>query len=99
MHITEEPQNERICKAKKFVDDSRRRGTPHKSWRDNIAEWTSLSLSSLLGIADDRSRWATIAAEASAGVRQRRLGVMRVSPLPTSCLTYITLLLDLTENS
>ena len=35
------------------------------SWRDNIKEWTGLSLSSLLCIADDRFRWAAMTTEAS----------------------------------
>ena len=47
-------------------DGSRRRG------RDNIKQWTGQSLSSLLCIADDSSRWATITVEASVGA----------SPLP-----------------
>ena len=59
-------------------DGSRPRGRPRKSWRENIRERTGHSLSSLLRIADDRSRWATIAADASVGVTQRRLGVMDV---------------------
>ena len=47
---------------------------------DNIQTLTDQSLSSLLRIADDRSRWATIAAEASVvGSPKRRLGVMGVS--------------------
>ena len=39
-------------------------------------------------ITDDRSRWATITAEASVGVPQRRLGVMEDSLLwlVTMCL-------------
>ena len=47
------------------VGDGRRRGRLRKSWRDNIKEWTGLSLS-LLYIADDGNRWwVTIATEAS----------------------------------
>ena len=37
------------------------------------------ALSSLLHIADDRSRWATIAVEVSVGVPQQRLGITDVS--------------------
>jgi len=58
------------------VNGGRRRGRPRKSWKDNIKEWTGQSMSSLLRVAEDRDRWATIAAEASVGVPQRRLGVM-----------------------
>ena len=47
--------------------------------RDNIKEWTGQSLSSLLHIADNRSRWAAITTEASVGVPQRRLGVTGVN--------------------
>ena len=56
------------------VDSSRRRrtGRQRKLWRDNIKELTGLSLASLLHIPDDMSRWVTIAADASAGVPQRR---------------------------
>ena len=50
------------------VDGRRRRGRPRKSWKDNINEWTGQSLSSLLRIVDDRSRWAPIIAHASVGV-------------------------------
>ena len=57
------------------VDGSRRRGRPHKSWKDNMKEWTGQSMSSLLHITDDRGRWSVIAAGASVGVSQRRLGV------------------------
>ena len=39
----------------------------------------TIEVSSLLHIADDRSRWATITAEASVGIHQRRLGVTGVS--------------------
>ena len=49
------------------VDGSLRRGGLHKSWRDNIKEWTGQSMLSLLCIAD-RNRWVTSAAEASVGV-------------------------------
>ena len=52
---------------------------PRKSWHDNIKEWTGQSISSMLRIADDGSRWAAITAEASVGVPQRRLGVMGIS--------------------
>ena len=50
------------------VYGSRRRGVRGKSWKDNIKEWTGQSMSSSLRIADDRSRWAVITAEASIGV-------------------------------
>ena len=60
------------------MDGSRRRGRPHKSWKDNIKEWTGQSMSSLLRIADDRGRWAVIAADVSVGVPQRGLGFSRV---------------------
>ena len=64
------------------VYGNRRRGRPPKLWRaNNIEEWTDQSLSSLLRVADDGSRWAFIAAEASVEVPQRRLGVMEVSLL------------------
>ena len=50
------------------VNGSRRRTRLRKSWMDNIKKSTGQSLSSLLRIAGDRSRWATIAAKASVGV-------------------------------
>ena len=53
----------------------RRQGRQRISWKGNIKEWTGQSMSSLLRIADDRSRWVAITAEASIGVTQRRLGV------------------------
>ena len=61
------------------VDGSRRRGKPRKSWGNSIKEWTSRSLSSLLRVADDRSRWATIAAECLLESPQRCLSVTGVS--------------------
>ena len=46
----------------------------------NIKEWTGQSMSSLLRIADDRGRWAVIAADASVcWSTQRRLDVMGIS--------------------
>ena len=50
------------------VDGSRRRGRPRRSWKDNTKEWTGQSMSSLLRIADERVRWAVIAADTSVGV-------------------------------
>ena len=50
------------------MDGSRRRGRPRKSWKSNIKEWTGQSMSSLLRIADDISRWAAITVDASVGV-------------------------------
>ena len=38
------------------------------SWKDNIKEWISQSMSSLLRIEDDKGRWAVVAAAASVGV-------------------------------
>ena len=46
-----------------------------KIMEHNTKEWTGQSMSSLLLIADGRSRWAVIAADASVGVTQRRRGV------------------------
>ena len=63
----------RYAAKQRTVDGSCRRGRPRKSRRDNSKEWTSQTLSLLLRIADDRSRWITIAAEASV------LGVTGVS--------------------
>ena len=57
------------------VDGRRRRGRSRKSWKDNIKEWTGQSMSRLLGVAEDRRRWAAITAEASVRVPQRRLGI------------------------
>ena len=37
-------------------------GRPHKSWRDNVKEWTGQSLSSLLRITNNRSQWLAITA-------------------------------------
>ena len=51
----------------------RRTGRPRKSWKDYIKEWTGQSMSPLLRIADDRSRWEPITAEASVGVPQQRV--------------------------
>ena len=62
------------------VDGSRRRGKPHKLWKDNIKEWTGQSKSRLLRIAADvESRWAVIVTDASVGELQQRLGVMGIS--------------------
>ena len=44
------------------VECGRRRQRPHTLWKDNIKEWTSQSLSSLLRIADNSSRYADITA-------------------------------------
>ena len=57
------------------VDSRPRRGSPRKSRMYNIKEWAGQSMSSFMHIADDRSRWAVITAEASVGVLQQRLGV------------------------
>ena len=46
-----------------------------------MKEWTGQSFSSLQRIADDICRWATITAEESVIVPQRRLGVTGVSSL------------------
>ena len=61
------------------VDGSCRRGRLHKSWKDNIMEWTGQSMSSLLHIGNDRGRWSVIAVDASVGVPQQRLGVTGIS--------------------
>ena len=45
-----------------------RRGRPRKSRKVNIKVLTGQSMSPLLRIADDRGRWAIIAADASVGV-------------------------------
>ena len=51
------------------VDGSRHSGRPRKSWKDNMMTTSAgQSLSSLLCIADDRVRWAVIAADTSVGV-------------------------------
>ena len=55
------------------------RNRPRKPWKNNIKEWTDQSVSPLVRIADDISRWAAIRAEASVGVPQRRLSVTRIS--------------------
>ena len=55
--------------------DGSRRGRPRKSWKNNIKEWTGQSMSSLLCVAEDGRRWATIIEEVSVGVPQRLLGV------------------------
>ena len=52
-----------------IIDSSSRLGRRRKSWRGNIIEWTGKSLLSLLHIADNRSRWATITAETSVRCR------------------------------
>ena len=44
------------------VDGSRHSGRLCKSWMANIKEWTGQSLSSLVRISDDRSRWAEVGA-------------------------------------
>ena len=63
----------------KLKRSSRRRGRPHKSLKDNIKEWRGQSLSSLLRIAYDRSRWPVITAGMSVGVPQRRVSVTGIS--------------------
>ena len=55
-------------------EGSCRRGRPRKSWRNTNNDRTVQSLSSLLRIADDRGRWATIAAEASVGIPANEVG-------------------------
>ena len=57
------------------LDSSRCRERPDKSWK----EWTGQSMLKLLRIANDRSRWAAVTAEASVGVPEQRLGVARLS--------------------
>ena len=57
------------------VDGSRQRGRLINPGRTTLVE------SSLLCIADDRSRWAVIAEDASVGVPQQRVGVMGISTL------------------
>ena len=47
------------------------------------------SLSSLLRIAEDRSRWVTIAAEASVGVTPKRLGVTGISLMCSGTVTLV----------
>ena len=68
-----------ILREQYSVDGSRCRVMPHKSWRDNIKEWTGQLLLSLLCITDDRSQWDAIAVEASVRVPRQHLGVMGVS--------------------
>ena len=51
------------------------KGRPRKSLMNNIKEWIGQSLSSLLHIANDRSRYEAITAEASVGEPRRRPGV------------------------
>ena len=58
-----------------WMDGMYRRKRPRKSRKDNIKEWTGQSISSLLRVAEDERRWATITSDASVGVPQRRLGV------------------------
>jgi len=36
---------------------TRRRGRPRISWRDNIGDWTGMSLKELLSSVQDRDRW------------------------------------------
>ena len=47
------------------VDGRRRRGRLRKSWKDNIKKWMNQKMSSLLRVrvAEDRRRWAAVAAE------------------------------------
>ena len=61
------------------VNSSRRRGRPGKLWKDNMKEWTSQSMSSLLRIADDRGGWTGIAVDEAVGVLQWRLDVTGIS--------------------
>ncbi|XP_066285794.1 uncharacterized protein [Branchiostoma lanceolatum] len=42
------------------LEGGRRRGRQRKSWQDNIAEWTSLSLSERLAAARNRRAWRQI---------------------------------------
>ena len=44
------------CRRSYHKEQSQRKTL--RSWKDNIKEWTSQSMSSLLHIADDRGRWA-----------------------------------------
>ena len=67
------------------VEGSECRGRPSRSWKDNVKEWTGQSLSSLLRIASDRNRWATIKAGASLRVILRRRGVTGISLQHVEC--------------
>ena len=60
-------------------------GRPCKSSKDNIDKWTGQSLFSLLHITDDISQWATVTAEASVGIDQRRPGVTELVSSLGSC--------------
>ena len=77
------------------LDGGGRRASPRKSWKDNIEEWTGQLMSLLLCIADDRGRWAVIAAVASVGIPQRRMGVTVLVSCEQKCVDQMT---DATEN-
>jgi hypothetical protein len=48
------------------VNGSRKRGGQRKAWIDNIKEWTSQSVSTLLRDTDRREQWSTVCDDASA---------------------------------
>ena len=63
------------------VDDSRRRERPRKSWKYNVKEWTGQSISSMMRIADDKSRWEAVTADASVAVPQGRSSITGINYL------------------
>ena len=62
----------------------RRKGRPHKSWKNSIKEWTGQSLSLLLRTRYGRSRRETITADASVRVSQRRQDITEIGLLVVS---------------
>jgi hypothetical protein len=48
------------------VYGSQRRGGQRKTWIDNIKEWTGLSVSTLLLVAERRDQWRTLCGDTSA---------------------------------
>jgi hypothetical protein len=47
------------------VNGSRKRGGQRKTWIDNIKEWTGLSVSTLLRVAERRDQWRILCGAAS----------------------------------
>ncbi|WP_353805866.1 hypothetical protein, partial [Acinetobacter baumannii] len=54
------------------VQGGRRRGRQKKRWEGNIREWTGLTLSEAIRVAEDRERWRTLVKRSSV-VPQRLL--------------------------
>ena len=53
----EESFEKDILEVAGTVPGTRRRGRPRISWRDNIGDWTGISMKEVLSSVQDRNRW------------------------------------------